>query len=106
MVYNLKKVTSTYVKGFYNYLDDRKLLNENMEDLFDLFSYSIKNIYGLPSSERNYFIDTYSEDCIEYLRKLRGVPKKVSKLDTNTRLSIVTMCKSYFVAVGFLSDKK
>lgn len=106
MIYNLKRVTGVYVKGFYKYLTDRKLENENREEIYDLFSFAIKNIYGLPSSERNYFIDVYGGDCISYLMKLKGVPKKISKLDINDRLAIVTMCKNYYVAVGLLSDKK
>lgn len=106
MIYNLKKVTGVYVKGYYNFLIDKKIENENMEELYDLFSFSIKNIYELPSSERNFFTDTYGDECIKHLRKLRGVPKKIGKLDTNSRLSIVTMCKSYYVAVWLLRNNK
>lgn len=99
MMYNLKKVVSIYVKRYYEYLKKVNLLNECSEALYDLFSYTIKNIYALPACESNYFIDQYGEDCINYLKKSKGVPKRVKRLSVNDRLSIVTMCNSYFVAV-------
>ena len=106
MIYDLKKVTGIYVKGFCDFIEKNKLGNEDMQGLYDLFSYAIKGIHGLPCSERNYFTDVYGDDCIKHLKKLRGVPKKVSKLDTNDRIAIVTMCKSYFVAILVLNDEK
>lgn len=104
MIYNLKTVTGHYVNGYYQFLDKNKLLNEEKEDLFNLFSYCLKHIYGLPSSEKNYFIDMYGAECIKRLKKLKGVPKKVEKIATAERVSIVTMCNNYFVAVELKSE--
>ena len=106
MIYNLKKVTGAYVKGFWHYVIDKKLDTSKREDLYDLFSYCIKTIHSLPAPERNYFTEQYGDECIQALKKLKGVPKKIEKLGLNDRLSIVTMCKSYFVAVGLLNEKK
>lgn len=106
MVYNLKKVTNAYVKGFYLYINKKKLNTACADSLYDLFSYSLKSIYGLPPSEKGYYIDMYSESCIDFLKKLKGVPKKVERLGMTERLSIVSMCQSYFVAVDFVHLNK
>ena len=106
MIYNLKKVTGIYVKGFCSYMENQKIHNENKEELYDLFSYCIKNIHGLPACEHNYFTEQYGEDCIKYLKKLKGVPKKINKLGANDRISIVFMCKSYLAAIDLISRSK
>lgn len=106
MIYNLKRVTGAYVKGFCNYVKDRKLLSESNEEMYDLFSYAIKVIHGLPACEHNYFTEQYGDDCISYLKKVRGVPRKIDKLGINDRISIVTMCKNYYAAVSLLADSK
>lgn len=104
MIFNLKAVTRHYVNGYFDFLKKNKLLDEQKEDLFDLFSYCLKHIYGLPSSENNYFIDMYSEGCIKHLKKLKGVPKKVDKITVSERVSIVTMCNNYYLAVQLKAE--
>ena len=105
-VYDLKRVTKAYVSGFYKYINFKKLNDASASGLYDLFSYSLKNIYGLPPSEKGYYIDMYGDSCIDYLKKLKGVPKRVDRLGSTERLSIVTMCQSYFVAVDYVHFNK
>ena len=102
MVYNLKKITEIYVRGFFDYIKLRKLSLDNIEALYDLFSYSIKVIHELPPCERNYYTENYGDDCISYLKKLKYTPKRVSKLSMTDKINIVMMCNSYFVGVALV----
>lgn len=106
MFYDLKRVTTAYVRGFCDFVKKHKIGDENQEDLYDLFMFCLKGIHGLPCCEQNYYIDVYGVECINFLRKVRGVPKKIEKLDTNDRISIVSMCGSYFVAVRVVNAEK
>lgn len=102
--YDLKKVMSIYVKGYMSFVKERDVPDENREELYDLFSYSLKKLYEFAPVEDNSLINRYSKSCIAYLRKLKGVPKRYSKLDMSVRVSIISMCQSYFVASGLLFD--
>ena len=102
MVYNVKKVSLSYVKRFSNYVKERKL-GTDLEGLYDLFAYSLKVINRFPARESNYYIEKYGGDCINYLMKTKSVPKKPEKLGTSDRVGIITLSLSYFVAVGVSS---
>lgn len=106
MRYDLKRVAGNYVRGFNAFIEKYKLTDVSNSDLYDLFSYSIKSIYGLASSENNYYIDMYSDDCISYLLKLKGVPKKLGNISINVRLDVVLMCQNYYVALGYLCENR
>lgn len=103
MVYNVKKVSLNYVKRFSDYVKERKL-GTDMEELYDLFSYSLKVINLFQTKESSYYIEKYGNDCVNYLMKTKGVPKKSNKLGTSDRAGIITLSLSYFVAVGISSD--
>lgn len=103
MVYNIEKVAFAYVKQFSKFVDEKKLGRE-MEGLYDLFSYCLKMIHYIPACEEGFLIDMYASDCISYLKKTKGVPKKFKKLGVSSRISIVTMSVSCFVAVGVVSN--
>lgn len=106
MKYSLKNVAGSYIKGFNGFVEKNKLIDASKSELYDLFSFSIKSIYRLASSESNYYIDMYGNDCITSLLKIKGVPKKINKLDINTRLDVVLMCQNYYVALGHLSENR
>ena len=103
MVYSLDKVALHYVKQYSEFVKEKKLDN-SMENLYDLFSYSLKVIHLIPASEESFLIDMHGQDCILYLKKTKGVPKKFSKIGISGRVSIVTTSLSYFVAVGVVSN--
>lgn len=105
MIYNLKKVTGAYVRRFCDYIQVRNFDLQNMSQLYDLFSYSLKCIYGFPPTENNFYIEQYGENCISYLKKTKGVPRASSRLSVEDRLSIIRMGIYYFVAVGMLNEE-
>lgn len=106
MIYNLKQVTGEYVKGYLGFIKKKNFVNVSSEDLYDLFSYSIETIYGLPAAESSEYIKLYGEECIYHLKRLKNVPKRVKRLGLNDRVSVVSMCKSYFVAADVLADER
>jgi hypothetical protein len=106
MKYSLKNIAGSYIKEFNNFIEKNKIVDASNSELYDLFSFSIKSIYGLASSESNYYIDMYGSDCITSLLKIKGVPKKIGKLDINTRLDVVLMCQNYYVALGHLFENR
>lgn len=106
MRYDLKNVAGAYIKGFNSFVEKNKLNDVSNSELYDLFSFSIKSIYRLASSESNYYIDMYGGDCIAFLLKVKGVPKKISNLSINTRLDVVLMCQNYYVTLGYLTENK
>lgn len=104
MIYNLRKVTSDYVKGFLEFVRQKNFIDVDTKSLYELFSYSLETIYNLPAAEMNEYIQLYGGECIAHLKKLKNVPKRISRLGMNDRVSVVTMCKSYFVAADVLVD--
>ena len=99
-VYNLKKVIKLYVKGYYDFLVEKSLLTEDSEDLYKLFSYSLKTLYKLPCYDGSNLVSFYSEDCIKY------TPRRVDKIAIESRVELVTMCLNYFVAVDYNALRK
>lgn len=106
MIYNLKQVTGVYVRGFLSYVKSKNFTKIDSEALYDLFSYALETIYKLPAAETNEYISLYGDECIAYLKKLKNVPKRVDRLGLNDRVSVVTMCRSYFVAADFLAGSE
>lgn len=104
MIYDLKKVVRTYIRGFDTFIKKKGIANEDPERLYELFSNSISNIYGLDSSEYNNLVHAYGTECQEELRSLKGVPKNPSKMSLSDKVSISLFCKSYFAAITLLSN--
>ena len=104
MVYDTKKVAMAYVEQFGRFINEYKLGNNSMEDLYGLFSYSLNTLNLLATRGNSFLIENYGADCIMYLKKTKRVPKRVTKLSTSDRVGIVTMSLSYFVAVGLTSN--
>ena len=105
-VYNLKKVIKLYVKGYYDFLVEKSLLTEDSEDLYKLFSYSLKTMYKLPCYDGSNLVSFYSEDCIKYLKSIKYTPRRVDKIAIESRVELVTMCLNYFVAVDYNALRK
>lgn len=106
MIYNLRKVTGDYVKGFLEFVRQKNFIDVDTKSLYELFSYSLETIYNLPAAEMNEYIQLYGGECTAYLKKLKNVPKRISKLGMSDRVAVVTMCKSYFVAADALVEGK
>ena len=106
MIYNLKNVSTAYVKRFIDYTDGRGISAVGSKKLSELLCYSISRIFGLPYYRNNFYIEKYGADCISYLKKLRGVPKSGKRLCTQDKISILELCNGYYVAVDVLSLNK
>lgn len=102
MKYFLKDIALVYTRGFNDFLNSVKMLDK--DEAYLLFSYSIKKIYGIETSEFNSVISEYGERCINYLSNLKGVPKKDDKLSLKEKLSIADFCCGYWVASDIIKE--
>lgn len=106
MVYSIKGIVEKYVKEFIKFIEINNLSDVGGEDLSELFSYGVRVIYDIPYFKHNFYVDRYGDNCVKFLKKVKGVPKKSKRLSIEDKVNIVTMCNSYFLAVEILGENK
>lgn len=92
-IHNLARI---YAKGFYNYLNSRKIVIDEVTT-HEFFAYCIKTICGVEAIEYNKTIRKYGDDCIQYLRKLKGTPKDLSSLTLEEKSNIINLGLIYVI---------
>lgn len=106
VIYNIKKVSTSYVRGFYDFINKKGfVIGDNLEGLLGLLSYSLKKIYDLPSIDGNYYTCYHGEECVDYLKNIRGVPKNPKSVKMSDRFDIYNMSRSYFLAVYLYKEE-
>ena len=97
-IYNIHVLARVYSKEFCKFLKRYKLkINEN--NAFELFVYSMKKLYNLEATEYNLEIRKYSEKCIIYLSKVKGIPADLRKSTLEERIDLIRCCKVYIVVI-------
>lgn len=102
MKYNILDVAKLYVKGFTCFISDAKI--HNIEDCYDLFSYTLKSIYNLETCEFSRTIERLGGKCIKYLSSIKGTPRKIKGMSLKDRISVVEFTISYYVAVDLIAE--
>lgn len=106
MVYNLKRLSTTYVKGFREYLKTKELSGWSNEQQYNLLSYSICKLYNLESAAYARGTSKYGRSCVKYLASLRSTPKHIDKIPFAERVELVCMVQAYFVSIFLAKGKK
>jgi len=106
MKYSLKNIVSLYIKQYIQFVKEKNLDKVSKDDLYELFTYGVRTIYEIPYFNTNFYVDRYGEECMKYLKKAKGIPKKSKRLSITDKFEIVSMCNSYFLAVGLVSEDK
>lgn len=99
MKYSVHNLARTYAKGFHNYLKSRKIYLKD-DVMYSLFSYSIKSICGLEATEYNSEIRKHGDDCISYLKRLRGTPKDLEVFSLEEKTNLISLSCIYVLIVG------
>ena len=105
MVYNLKKLSATYVKGFKKYASERGIDKWSQEDLYNLFAYSLNRLYGLEASSYGKGISRYGKSCTKYLGEMKCTPNHPDKVSFSDKVSLISMAQSYYAANLLLKGK-
>lgn len=99
MKLNIHSLARTYAKGFHKFLKYSKIGIKG-EVMYSLFSYSIKSICGLEATEYNSEIRKYGDDCISYLKRLKGTPKDLEILSLEEKTNLISLSCIYVLIVG------
>lgn len=91
--YNLFDISSRYCKSFYKFIIKDTRVRSSKEAI-ELFSWSMKKIFGFDATESNKSIDKYGLECIEFLKKVDGVPDP-DKLSNEDRVRLINVCSVY-----------
>lgn len=102
MKYDLRDIALIYAKGFNEFLNSVKVLSK--DEAYLLFSYSIKKLYDLETSEYNDVIGMYGERCVDFLSQLDGVPKRKDKLSFKDRCAVIDFSRGYWVASDVIRE--
>lgn len=97
-VYNIHVLARVYSKEFCKFLK-RHRIRTNENNAFELFSYSMKTIYGIETSEYNLEIRKYGERCIKFLSKVKGIPLDLRKATVEERMNLIKCCKVYIIVI-------
>lgn len=106
MVYNLKRLSTTYVRGFREYVKIKELNGWSNEQQYNLLSYAICKLYGLESSAYSKGTSKYGRSCAKYLSSLKSTPKHIDKIPFAERVELVCMVQAYFVSLFLAKGKK
>lgn len=106
MVYNLKRLSVSYVRGFREYIKVKELSDWTPEQQYNLFSYSLSKLYGLESAAYSRGTSTYGRSCKKYLADIKSTPKHIDKIPFAERLQLVSMSQAYFVSMFLMKGKK
>lgn len=105
MKYNYNDLARTYVRGFYKFVVGYTNITNRVE-AYVLFRYSLKKIYGMDPSEMNKAVLEYGDECVAYLKNLKGVPQKVDKISFEDRVHLFDYCETYLVSINMLFWKE
>lgn len=106
MVFNLKKLSVTYVKGFKEYIKEKGLESWTPEQQYNLFSYAISKLFGLDSSAYARGTSTYGRSCVKYMLELKNTPKKPETVDFADKVQVLSLSQAYFVTTFLMRGKK
>ena len=103
---NISDISRNYAKGFVNFLVEQEIESKK-GSAYELFVYSIYSIYGKPYIKKyNSLITRFGKDCIGYLKKIDGVPKRIGNLFSFEKEDIVNCsCVYALVALQYYSGK-
>ena len=106
MVYNLKRLSANYVRGFREFVKLKELSDWTPEQQYNLFSYSLSKLYGLESAAYSKGTSTYGRSCKKYLSELKSTPKHIDKIPFAEKIQLLSMAQAYFVSVFLMKGKK
>lgn len=106
MVYNLKRLSVTYVRGFREFIKVKELTDWSNEQQYNLLSYAICKLYGLESAAYAKGTARYGISCKNYLSSLKSTPKHIDKIPFAERVELVCMVQAYFVSTFLAKGKK
>lgn len=98
MIYDLKKLSVAYVRGFKNYIKEADLTDWSNEQQYNLFSYALCRLYFLESAYYSKGTSRYGRSCEKYLRELKHTPKHKDKISFADRVSLLSLSQAYFVS--------
>lgn len=106
MIYNLSKLSVSYVKAFKNYVKETNLSDWSNPQQYNLFSYAMCRLYFLESSVYSKGTSKYGRSCEKYLRELKHTPKHRDKISFGDRVSLLSLSQAYFVSEYLMEGMK
>lgn len=106
MVYNLKKLSVTYVRGFREFVKIKEVSDWTPEQQYNLFSYSLSKLYGLESAAYARGTSKYGRSCVKYLSVLKSTPKHIDKISFAEKVQLLSLSQAYFVTTFLMKGKK
>lgn len=103
MKYNILKVARKYTECFKNFINYVKIVNKDEE--YSLLSFSMKIIYGIETCEFTESIIRYGKQCVESLKSVVDVPKRVGSMSLCDRIAVVNATTAMWVASDLVSEK-
>jgi hypothetical protein len=97
MVYNLKRLSLTYIKGFKEFIKLNNLESLSVETRYNILSYSICKLYGLDPKPYAKGTSHFGRSCIAYLSKLKRTPKHFKAIPTTEKIALLGFVQAYFV---------
>lgn len=97
-MYNIHVLARVYSKEFCKFLNKYKIKTDET-NAFELFSYSMKKIYDIETTEYNLEIRKYGEKCIKFLSKVKGIPLDLRKAPLEERINLIKCCRVYIVVI-------
>ena len=98
MVYNLKRLSITYVRGFKGFIKEKGLSDWPNERQYNLISYAICKMYGLEAGAYAGGTSTYGRSCTKYMSVLKSTPKHKDKISFAEKVELLCMVQAYFVS--------
>lgn len=90
--YNTLEVIQRYTRRFLLFMKENSLVYENKRDLYELFMYSLKSVFGVDAVEYNPLISIYGTQCTAYLMSTKNVPKRLDLEDTTVLIEKIGNC--------------
>lgn len=106
MVYNLKRLSLTYTRGFQRYLKEHGIDDWTPEQRYNLLSYSLSKVYGLETAIYAKGTSVYGRSCTKFLSELKGTPKRIDKISFAQKVEVLSMVQGLYVTAIVLSSKK
>lgn len=97
MKYSVFEVGRLYCSAFREFTNGRLMVDR--DNGYGLFVYCIKSIYGVETNEYSVDISRYSTRCIDYLRGVRGVPRRPERMKYRDRYEIVSICTAMYASL-------
>lgn len=106
MVYNLKRLSFRYIRGFNEFLRLHNLSDWTPEQRYNLLSYAVSRLYGLESSVYSRGTANYGRSCQKYLSLLERTPKRIDKIPFSEKVQLLSMVQAYYVSTIVVAGKQ